>query len=67
MIPGYPKNPESLILESDYEGRNLRQVNFEEESNGLEIGGYRAFDYFGDGSFYLLETPGVSGDITKLT
>ena len=60
VLPGYPTNPSSQVLEADYQGRDLRQINFEEESHGLEIGGYRAMDYFGDGSFYLLETPGVS-------
>jgi hypothetical protein len=24
----------------------------------MRVGGYRAFDYFGDGSFYLLDVPG---------
>lgn len=26
----------------------------------IEIGGFKAHDYFGDGSFYLLNVPGVS-------
>lgn len=59
ILPGYPKNPKAQILESDYEGRNLRQLNFDVESD-LTIGGFRAVDYFKDGSFYLLESPGVS-------
>lgn len=29
----------------------------------MNIAGFGAFDYFGDGSFYLLDTPGVSKDI----
>lgn len=59
FLPGYPTDPKGVILESDYAGRKLREVNFDEESGGLRIGGFRAVDYFGDGSFYLLETPGV--------
>jgi hypothetical protein len=46
-------------LEADYDGRRIRQIDFENESKGLKIGDFRAFDWFGDGSFYLLETPGV--------
>jgi hypothetical protein len=59
-LPGYPENAEAKILVSDYQGRNIRQLDFDVESNGLAIGGFRALDWFGDGSFYLLETPGVS-------
>ncbi|KAF9872956.1 hypothetical protein CkaCkLH20_09466 [Colletotrichum karsti] len=55
FLPGYPANPQGLVLESDYQGRELREVNFE---GGLEIGGYKAFDFFNDGSFYLLDCPG---------
>ncbi|KAL8685265.1 MAG: hypothetical protein Q9218_007871 [Villophora microphyllina] len=56
FTPGYPKNQNSPIRESDYEGRNLREIAF---NSNLQIGGYKAFDYFGDGSFYLLDSPGV--------
>ncbi|KAF2200238.1 hypothetical protein GQ43DRAFT_441758 [Delitschia confertaspora ATCC 74209] len=55
--PGYPANPEATFLESDYAGRELREISFEEEGV-VEIGEFKAFDYFGDGSFYLLDTPG---------
>lgn len=33
-------------------------MSFETESKGLKIGRFSAFDYFGDGSFYLLDAPG---------
>jgi hypothetical protein len=36
----------------------VREISFDESD--LEIGGFRALDYFGDGSFYLLDAPGVS-------
>ncbi|KAI1458656.1 beta-lactamase-like protein [Annulohypoxylon moriforme] len=55
LLPGYPADPNGLILESDYAGRHLREVDF---STGLQIGGFRAVDYFDDGSFYLLDSPG---------
>ncbi|CAI4215978.1 unnamed protein product [Parascedosporium putredinis] len=38
-------------------GRNLREINCTGEGS-LKIGKFDAFDYFGDGSFYLLDTPG---------
>lgn len=41
-----------------WEGRNLREINFDDEGKGLTIGQYKAFDFYGDGSFYLLDTPG---------
>lgn len=54
LMPRFPVNPESHMLESDFEGRKVVEVGFE----GLKIGGFRANDYFGDGSFYLLDAPG---------
>ncbi|KAF4907506.1 Cytochrome P450 monooxygenase mpaDE [Colletotrichum fructicola] len=57
MLPGAPANPESPILEMDYVGRTLREISFE-GSQTLRIGGFPAFDYFGDGSFYVLDSPG---------
>lgn len=54
FVPGYPKSQKSPIRESDYSGRKLAQVaQFEEEIAGLP-----AHDFFGDGSFYILSTPG---------
>lgn len=63
ILPGYPRNPKALVRESDYAGRNLRELDFDQESGGLTIGGFKAIDYFGDGSFYLLATPGVSTNL----
>jgi hypothetical protein len=39
-------------------GRELREITFQESQHTLQIGQFRAFDLFGDGSFYLLDTPG---------
>lgn len=59
-LPGYPKNPDSTLLETDFEGREVREVNIKDQGKGLKIGRFHAYDYFGDGSFYLLDTPGHS-------
>ncbi|KAL3462303.1 beta-lactamase-like protein [Aspergillus heterothallicus] len=53
FTPGWPKDPEAVILESDVEDRTLHEISF-----GQEIGGFKAYDLFGDGSFYLLDVPG---------
>lgn len=59
MLPGAPANPDSPILESDYTGRTLREITFDGTGpEHLTIGQFPAFDYFGDGSFYLLDSPG---------
>lgn len=55
MLPGYPANADSPIQESDYANRTLREITFE---GNLKIGQFSAYDYFGDGSFYLLDSPG---------
>ena len=57
-LPGYPTREDSSLLETDFEGRSLREIIFEKEGGGLRIGRFNALDYFGDGSFYLLDTPG---------
>lgn len=54
FMPGFPTNPESLVLDSDFEGREVKELAF----GDLEIGNFRAFDFFGDGSFYILDCPG---------
>ena len=56
--PGYPTNPEAGLLDSDFQGRNLREINIQKEGNGLKVGRFDAMDFFGDGSFYLLDAPG---------
>ncbi|MCJ1236928.1 hypothetical protein MMC14_004912 [Varicellaria rhodocarpa] len=55
FMPGYPSNPEAFILEADYEGRKIHEISF---SQDLTLGRFPAYDYFGDGSFYLLNSPG---------
>lgn len=59
-LPGYPINKESPLQQADFEDRDVREVDIAGEGNGLEIGRFKAYDYFADGSFYLLDTPGHS-------
>ncbi|KAJ6021726.1 Metallo-hydrolase/oxidoreductase [Penicillium herquei] len=54
--PGYPSIPDASILDSDAAGRSLREIDF--EASDLKIGLFDSFDFFGDGSFYLLDAPG---------
>ncbi|KAF4766210.1 hypothetical protein HAV15_010840 [Penicillium sp. str.  len=49
----WPRNPEGVLLDCDIEGRDLVEPTYP-----LEIGGFKAHDYFGDRSFYLLDVPG---------
>ncbi|KAJ5363635.1 N-acyl homoserine lactonase AttM [Penicillium cataractarum] len=58
FVPGYPSNPGSPILESDYTGRELKEVDFANDENRTTVGNFNAIDYFGDRSFYILDAPG---------
>ncbi|KAJ7226991.1 hypothetical protein GGX14DRAFT_627744 [Mycena pura] len=49
-------NPQSTLLASDFTGHRLITLDFSDSS--VEIGGLKAIDYFGDGSFYILDVPG---------
>ncbi|KAE8137484.1 Metallo-hydrolase/oxidoreductase [Aspergillus pseudotamarii] len=53
--PGWPVDVNGGVLESDMQGRTVREISFNE---GLKVGQFDAVDYFGDGSFYLLDAPG---------
>ncbi|BCS28065.1 MBL fold metallo-hydrolase [Aspergillus puulaauensis] len=55
LLPGFPENIDSPIDSRAIEGRELREIVFDDS---FQIGGFRAHDFFGDGSFYLLDTPG---------
>jgi glyoxylase-like metal-dependent hydrolase (beta-lactamase superfamily II) len=58
FVPAFPTVPDSPIDERAWQDRELHEIDFESESNGLRIGKFRALDFYGDGSFYLLDTPG---------
>jgi glyoxylase-like metal-dependent hydrolase (beta-lactamase superfamily II) len=67
MLPGYPTVADSVIDERLWAGRELREIDFVREGNGLKIGKFNAVDLYGDGSFYLLNTPGHTiGHISAL-
>lgn len=55
FMPGYPTNPKGVMLDSDFEGRTVREAEFSSE---FKIGEFEAHDFFGDGSFYILNVPG---------
>ncbi|KIW92958.1 uncharacterized protein Z519_06807 [Cladophialophora bantiana CBS 173.52] len=56
-LPGWPTNETSFLRDADIKGRKVREISFDES---LVFGNLRAYDFFGDGSFYLLDTPGHS-------
>lgn len=64
--PFYPAGETSPFHEYEFAGRDVIELDFASSlssssgtgSGGLEVGGFPAIDYFGDGSCYLLHTPG---------
>ncbi|KAL3452560.1 metallo-beta-lactamase superfamily protein [Aspergillus insuetus] len=59
-FPGYPKNPDAIVSDDAYQGRDIIELDF--STTPLGIGGFPALDYFGDGSFFLLYTKGHTHD-----
>ena len=55
FMPGYPTNRDSPLHEKAFEGRTVQELGFADETI---VAGYRAVDYFQDGSLYILNTPG---------
>ena len=53
--PGFPTKPDAPVREEDMAGRRVREIDFDGE---LKVGPFPAHDFFGDGSFYLLDAPG---------
>ena len=67
FVPSFPTVPDSHIDERLWQGRELREIDFVKEGKGLKIGRFQAFDFYGDGSFYLLDAPGHTiGHISAL-
>jgi hypothetical protein len=54
VFPGYPHNPTSNLNAEDFEGRKCVEIDCKD----LHIGPFPAHDFYGDGSLYLLDTPG---------
>jgi glyoxylase-like metal-dependent hydrolase (beta-lactamase superfamily II) len=55
FMPGYPTIPDAIFVDANFKDRNVREIAF---SDAFRIGNFKVHDYFGDGSFYLLDTPG---------
>lgn len=65
LQPGYPAREDAPFHQHDLDERNLREINFDNDSQ--QIGPFQAYDYFKDGSLYLLNTPGHTvGHISAL-
>ncbi|KAI8624185.1 Metallo-hydrolase/oxidoreductase [Xylariaceae sp. FL1651] len=65
LLPGYPTDPESAMMEADLEGRLIGEIDL--LNSRIEINGLHAFDVFQDGSFYILDTAGHTvGHISAL-
>lgn len=54
--PGYPTKEDAPVTHEDLSGRDVREITFTPQ--GPKAGDFPAHDFFGDGSFYLLDTPG---------
>lgn len=64
FLPGYPANQDSALFEADFKDRNVIEAPF---SDKFKVGGYQAYDYFGDGSLVILNVPGhTTGHISAL-
>lgn len=57
FMPGYPGKEDSPMLETDFKDRTVHEVSFD---SSKQIGSFPYYDLFGDGSFYILDVPGVS-------
>ncbi|KAI0441741.1 beta-lactamase-like protein [Xylaria telfairii] len=55
---GWPKAATAEFNETDIANREVVEIS--EDQFTVEIGGLPAYDYFGDGSFYVLSAPGHS-------
>ncbi|KAJ7091437.1 beta-lactamase-like protein [Mycena belliarum] len=61
----FPESPTASLQASDLAGHHVTELDFTTAS--LTFSGLKAIDFFGDGSFYLLNTPGhLPGHITAL-
>jgi len=61
----YPDFPNATLQASDFAGRQVTKIDF--ATANLTFSSIKAIDYFGDGSFYLLYTPGhLPGHLSAL-
>ena len=58
--PGYPKNPDALMVQDGFKGCQVVELDFSKSQ--LKVCRLHAIDWFNNGSFYLLEAPGHTND-----
>ena len=64
-LPGYPTNATSMLADEAFRDRSVTEVDFTAASTS--IAGLEAINWFQDGSFYLLNTPGhATGHLSAL-
>ncbi|KAL7940652.1 hypothetical protein V8C42DRAFT_356114 [Trichoderma barbatum] len=56
LKPDITGQEEAIFLASDFAGRHDNEIDFSKST--FDIGGFPALDFYGDGSFFLLDTPG---------
>ncbi|PNP50086.1 hypothetical protein THARTR1_09218 [Trichoderma harzianum] len=56
LKPGVTSEAEAVFLATDFAGRHNNEIDFGKST--FKIGGFPVIDFYGDGSFYLLDTPG---------
>lgn len=56
-MPGWPQIPTAEFNEVDIAGRDVVEISSDRFT--IDVGGLKGYDYFGDGSFYLINAPGV--------
>jgi glyoxylase-like metal-dependent hydrolase (beta-lactamase superfamily II) len=56
FLPGYPEVEASPFFSQALQGRAVEEVDFSRSDQ--TVAGFAATDYFGDGSLYILNTPG---------
>ncbi|KAK5124175.1 hypothetical protein LTR85_001878 [Meristemomyces frigidus] len=54
----YPTVADAPVHSSAWKDRTLREIDFDTEGKGLRLGPFGALDFYGDGSFYLIDSPG---------
>lgn len=58
FTPAFPTKEDSPVDERAWQDRKLVEIDFDSAGTPFKIGQYNAYDFYGDGSFYLLDTPG---------
>lgn len=56
FLPGYPADPRGHVLETDFSRSEIVEIDF--GGSSTTNGKFKALDYFGDGSFYIPDSPG---------